>query len=108
MATRIPSTQMCIHVHNRKMNYNEAYKMETTELRQVRQEKDIGDKVDNQLKFENHIQEKVKKANNIMGLVRRTYVHLDETKFSKLFEAPVRHHLEYATKMYPKYVPNKN
>ena len=31
---------------NRKMNYNESYKMETIELRQVRQEKDIGVIVD--------------------------------------------------------------
>ena len=67
------------------MNYNELYKMETTELRQVRQEEDIGVFVDNQLKFENHMQEKVKKANNIMGLIRRTFVHLDEGTFSKLF-----------------------
>ena len=58
------------------MNYNESYKMETTELRQVRQEKDIGVIVDNQLKFENHMQEKVKKVNNIMGLIRRTFVCL--------------------------------
>ena len=81
---------------NRKMNYNEAYKMETTELRQVRQEKDIGVNKDNQLKFENHMQEKVKKANNIMGLIRRTFVQLDEVSFSKLFKALVRPHLEYA------------
>ena len=40
---------------NRKMNYNESYKMETTELRQVRQEKDTGVIVHDQLKFENHM-----------------------------------------------------
>ena len=38
----------CVSISiNRKMNYNEAYKMETTELRQVRQEKDIGVIVNN-------------------------------------------------------------
>ena len=41
------------------------------------------------------MQEKVKKANNIMGLIRRTFVHLDEGTFSKLFKAFVRPHLEY-------------
>ena len=86
---------------NRKMNYSESYKMETTELRQVGQEKDIGVIVDNQLKFENHMQEKVKKADNIMGLIR-SFVHLDEGTFSKLFKALVRPHLEYAnTAWYP-------
>ena len=48
------------------------------------------------------MQEKVKKANNIMGLIRRTFVHLDEGTFSKLFKALVRPHLEYAnTACYP-------
>ena len=42
--------------------------MHTTELKQVKQEKDIGVIVDDQLKFESHILEKIKKANNIMGL----------------------------------------
>ena len=84
------------------MNYNEPYEMETTELRQVRQEKDIGVIVDHQLKFENHMQEKVKKANNITGFIRRTFVYLDEGTFSKLFKALVRPHLEYAnTAWYP-------
>ena len=84
------------------MNFNESYKMETTELRQVRQEKDIGVIVDDELKFENHMQEKVKKANNIVGLIRRTFVHLDEGTFSKLFKALVRPHLEYTyTTWYP-------
>ena len=95
----------CVSISiNRKMNYNESYKMETTDLRHVRQEKDIGVIVDRQLKFENHMQEKVNKANNIMGLIR-TFVHLDEGTFSKLFKALVRPHLEntntawYPTKM---------
>ena len=87
---------------NRKISYNEAYKMETIELRQVRQEKDIGVIVDDQLKFKDHMQEKVKKANNFMGLKRRMFVHLDEGTFSKLFQPLLRPHLEYAnTAWYP-------
>ena len=52
---------------NSKTNHNEPYEMHTTELKQVKQEKDIGVIVDDQLKFESHILEKIKKANNIMG-----------------------------------------
>ena len=53
------------------------------------------------------MQEKVKKANNIMGLIRRTFVHLDEGTFSKLFKALVRPHLEYAnTAWYPTKMKN--
>ena len=39
-------------------NHNEPHKMHTTELKQVKQEKDIGVIVDDQLKFESHILEK--------------------------------------------------
>ena len=71
---------------NSKTNHNEPYEMHTTELKQVKQEKDIGVIVDDQLKFESHILEKIKKANNIMGLIRRSFIHLDESTFLKLFK----------------------
>ena len=80
---------------NTKTNHNES-KMHTTELKQVKQEKDIGVIVDDQLKFESLLLEKIKKANNIMGLIRRSFIHLDESTFLKLFKALVRPHLEYA------------
>ena len=80
---------------NRGTKTKEIYRMHNTELRQVNQEKDIGVIVDNQLKFENHVQEKIKKANNTMGLIR-TFINLDEDIFLKLFKAPVRPHIEYA------------
>ena len=65
-------------------------------LRNVKQEKDIGVIVDDQLKFEDHIYEKVKKANNMMGLIRRSFIHLDKEMFLNLYKALVRPHLEYA------------
>ena len=80
---------------NRGTKTKEIYRMHNTELRQVNQEKDIGVIVDNQLKFENYMQEKIKKANNIMGLIR-TFINLDEDIFLKLFKALVRPHIEYA------------
>ena len=70
--------------------------MHATELKQVKQEKDIGVIVDDQIKFESHILEKIKKANNIMGPIRGTFIHPDESTFLKLFKALVRPHLEYA------------
>ena len=55
--------------------------MKDTELKQVNQEKDIGVIVDDLLKSENHMYEKIKKANNMMGLIRRCIIHLDEAMF---------------------------
>ena len=74
---------------------NRNYKMNDITLRNVKQEKDIGAIVDNQLKFEDHMYEKIKKANNMMAL-RRSFIHLDEEMFLKLYKALVRRHLEYA------------
>ena len=66
--------------------------MKEIEFKQSRQEKDIGVFVDDQLKFEYHMYEKIKKANNIMGLIRHSFIHLDESMFKKLYKALVRPH----------------
>ncbi len=67
-------------------------------------EKDIGVLVDNKLNFAQHIQQQVNKANNIMGLIRRTYTYLDEISFKYLFQALVRPHLEYAGAVWNPYL----
>ena len=81
---------------NNKEGRNWKYNMKEIELKQSRQEKDIGVIVDDQLKFEHHMYEKIKKANNMMGLIRCSFIHLDESMFKKLFKALVRPHTEYA------------
>ena len=43
----------------------------------TKSEKDIGVVIDSKLSFENHINEKVNKANSIMGVIRRTRRVLD-------------------------------
>ena len=56
----------------------------------------LGVITDNQLKFEDHMNEKIRKANSMIGLIRRCFVHLDETMFLKLYKSLVRPHIEYA------------
>ena len=75
-----------------------AYKLEedSAPLEYVTQEKDLGLIIDENLSFEQHIAEKIKKANSIMGVIRRTMEHLDCNNFKLLFTALVRPHLEYA------------
>ena len=65
-------------------------------LENVRHEKDLGVTIDDRLTFEQHIQEKITKANQIMGLIRRSFIHLDADKFKRLFKALARPHVEYA------------
>ena len=52
--------------------------------------------IDNELNFEKHIYEKIKKANKILAVIRRTFTHMDGTIFCQLFKGLVRPHLEYA------------
>ena len=73
---------------------------ENLQLENIAKEKDLGVIIDDQLNFRSHIQLIVNKANSIAGLIRRTFVYLDETMFKLLFKALVRPHLEYASSVW--------
>ena len=70
--------------------------MGDTVLEETTCEKDLGVQIDNRLTFSDHINEKVNKANSIMGVVRRAFRHLDAKTFNLLYKGTVRPHLEYA------------
>ncbi len=59
-------------------------------------EKDIGVTIDDKLMFDTHMAEKVKKANSVLGAIRRSFEYLDSEIFKKLYTALVRPHIEYA------------
>ena len=59
-------------------------------------ERDLGVQIDCQLHFSKHTETQVNKANRILGLIRRSYVHLDKVSMRFLFIALVRPHLEFA------------
>jgi len=65
----------------------------------VESEKDIRDVIDNKLTFNQHISEKINKANSIMGVLRRTMEYMNCITFKLLYTALVRPHLEYANQV---------
>ena len=65
--------------------------------------KDLGVTIDSNLIFESHIQIKVNKANQTMGMIRRAFTHLDNDTFLCLFKAFVRPQLEYANAAWSPY-----
>jgi hypothetical protein len=73
-----------------KNEYGEEVTLGKTEL-----EKDLGINIDPTLKFSQHIEIQVNKANKILGLIRRSYEYLDQESFRMLFTSLVRPHLEY-------------
>ena len=58
-------------------------------------EKDLGVIVDNKLSFYEHVATATKKANNILGTIKKTFSCLDRMMIKKLFVSLVRPVLEY-------------
>lgn len=67
----------------------------TVVLDTVEVEKDLGVNIDNNLNFDHHIDSQVKKANKLLGMIRRTYTTLDTYSLPLLYNAIIRPHLEY-------------
>ena len=78
------------------ITHTHRYALHGDEIEHVFEQKDLGVVFDMELKFEEHMGAKVKKANAIMGLIRRTFSFLDGDTFKKLYTSFVRHHIEYA------------
>ena len=70
---------------------NVRVELETTVL-----EKDLGINVDPELKFSQHIERKVNKANKVLAMIRRSYEFIDSDTMKRLFTALVRPHLEFS------------
>jgi len=66
-------------------------------LQESKEEKDFGVCVDNMLKFSDHVAQAARKANILLGLIRRSFTHLDKiiTLMKQLYTVMVRPHLEY-------------
>ena len=86
---------MRIGANQKKLATNPYCNMDATRLQIVEHEKGLGLIVDSELKFEDHITRIVKKANSVMGMIRRNFAFLDRDMFKQLFVAMVRPHLEY-------------
>ena len=84
--------------NNPKANYNMTasdgthHRLEETEV-----EKDLGVQVDNKLKFSQHIQTKINKANRVLGCLKHTFKYMNKEIFLMLYKSLVRPHLEYAS-----------
>ena len=69
--------------------------MNNQELKQVREEKDLGVLIDEELKFHKQTAAAVKKANSILRLIRKSFVAFGKVPLGLLYKSLVRPHLEY-------------
>ena len=84
--------------------YTKRYKLNGKEIEHVFEEKDLGVHIDSELSFDKHVSTIVNKANSIVGLIRRSFSHLDGPLFKKLYTCFVRPHLEYAQSVWSPYL----
>ncbi len=89
----------CQTLYLGKNNSKNIYRMGTEQdpvhLTETEAERDLGITIDNELNFSKHITQAVKKANQLVGMIRRTFTFLDNDTFTKLFTSLVRPILEY-------------
>ena len=83
-----------MHLGNNNPEYE--YTMSNQKLEVITQEKDLGVIVDNSLSFHNHTDAVVARAYQTLGVIRRTFLNLDETTLPLVYKAMVRPILEYA------------
>jgi len=74
------------------------------ELEPSRLEKDLGIWIDDKLRLNAHAEKAANTGSRIIGLIRRTYTHLDEQSMSMLYKSLCRPSVEYAhSAWYPHY-----
>ena len=65
-------------------------------LDEVLEEKDLGVKFDPTLLFSKHTATITKKANSMVGIIRRTFDHMDKDMLKIMYKTLIRPHVEYA------------
>ena len=63
-------------------------------------EKDLGIHIDNKLSFKEHINLKAKKANKVLGLIKRSFNYIYEPMFLILYKSLIRPQLEYGSNVW--------
>ena len=90
------NTNKCNVLHTGTQNPCNSYFLNVQdEINSCCEEKDLGVLFDRKLSFDCHIQSATKKANRILGIIKRAFSHLDRISFIKLYKALVRPILEY-------------
>ncbi len=89
--------------HNIRQTYQMGQGNERTNLLQVSSEKDLGVTFQDDLQFSQHIADKVKKANSMLGLVRRSFKFMNIEMFMTLYKSLIRPQLEYASCVWSPY-----
>ena len=85
----------CHVLHIGKNDQNYLYHLNNYLLPVVTSEKDLGVQISHDLKSADNVAHQVKKANKMLGMIRRTFSYIDEHSFILLYKTYIRPHIEY-------------
>lgn len=92
-----------VHYGYTYFDFNYQMKDSTGEVKDLpydTEEKDLGIKFHSSLKFDSHISTVVNKANQIIGLIKRSFYFMDKSLFLKLYKTLVRPHFDYGNSIW--------
>ena len=99
-----------LHVGNRNLKYD--YQMsigpELPNITQTQIQKDLGVYFQQDASFKEHISKAVKKANRILGLIKRNFTQIDSNMLITLYKSLVRPILEYGCQVWSPMTENLN
>ena len=90
----------CKHIHLGPIHGYRPYYLNGVVIDSVDSQKDLGILFDNQLRFHHHTTTIVAKANRLLGLIKRSFDHLNSDMLTKLFVTIVRPTLEYCNSIW--------
>ena len=92
-------------IFSRKMNNNLSYphvKFNGNNITKCSDQKHLGVVLDSKLDFNTHIDQKIKKCNKLIGLMKRLSVHLPRNALLTIYKSLIRPHLDYGDILYNK------
>lgn len=97
------NAEKCTVLHIGPKNPHHKYTIEGTPVHTVTTQKDLGVIVSQDLKWEPHIVEVVKRANSILYMIRKAFSYINSDLFLKLYKTYVRPLLEYSYQVWNPY-----
>ena len=92
----------CIHIGKKNMGFD--YFIGEQRINNVDEEKDLGVFISSSLKSEVHCSYAVKKANKILGIIKRNFINRDKYFILSLYKSLVRPHLDYCSQAWRPYL----
>jgi len=86
----------CKVLHIGLDDYPSSYTLNGTVIESVSSMRDLGVQIDSSLKFHQHTSITVNKANRVLSLISKSFMHLDAHMLSALYRSLVQPILEYA------------